>query len=180
MQSNESNPDIIVDFISGQSVPHVGPEINRQKVERYLVEEKGYLREEICVDAPIEVEIDGEVYRSTVDLVVQIEGRPLMAIKCAAGSLGSREREIVSAARLFSRSPLPLAIVSDGTDATILDTMTGKKKAVGMAAIPPRDQACKLAQAEPLPAIPSERLPGLKLVFRSYDSMNVNVRNRDG
>ena len=53
-------------------------EINRQQVEKYLVEEKGYHRNEIQVDAPIQVEINGDVYRSTVDLVVQIDDCPLM------------------------------------------------------------------------------------------------------
>jgi len=176
MKPDETNPDIIVDFITGQSVPHVGPEINRQQVERYLVEKKGYRREEILVDAPIAVDIDGEIYRSTVDLVVRIDERPLIAIKCAAGSLGSREREIVSAARLLAASPLPLAIVSDGSDATVLDGGSGKQKGSGMAAIPSREEAIVMAKAAPLPSLPADRLARIKLIFRSYDSMNVNVR----
>ena len=179
MKTDETNPDIIVDFITGQSVPHVGPEINRQRVERYLVEERGYRREEILVDAPIAVDIDGEAYRSTVDLVVRIDERPLIAIKCAAGSLGSREREIVSAARLIAASPLPLAVVSDGSDATVLDGGSGKAKGSGMAAIPSRDEALVMAKADPLPPVPADRLARVKLVFRSYDAMNVNVRGRD-
>jgi len=174
----DTNPDVIVDFITGQPVSNVGAEANRQQVERYLVEQKGYRREEVKVDAPIDVEIDGEVYRSSVDLIVQLEGRPLMAVKCAAGSLGSREREIVSAARLYGTSPLPLAVVSDGSGATVLDAATGKKKGDGLAAIPTRSQAVNLAQAEPLPPVAPDRLAREKLVFRSYDSMNVNVRAR--
>lgn len=180
MNPDETNPDTIVDYITGETVPHVGPEINRQQVERYLVEEKHYQREEILVDAPISVEIDGEVYRSTVDLVVRIGDRPLIAVKCAAGSLGSREREIIAAARLLAESPLPLAVVSDGREATVLDTMTGKKRASGLDAIPSRNEALKLAQETPIPPVPAERLIREKLVFRSYDSMNVNVQSRNG
>lgn len=179
MKPDETNPDIIVDFVTGRSVPHVGPEINRQRVERYLVEKRGYRREEILVDAPIAVDIDGETYRSTVDLVVWIDKRPLIAIKCAAGSLGSREREIVSAARLLADSPLPLAVVSDGSDATVLDVGTGKKRGSGMSGIPSRDEAVVMAQADPLPPVPADRLAREKLVFRSYDSMNVNVRSQE-
>lgn len=178
MNSNHDNPDIIVDYITGESVPNVGAEINRQQVERYLVEDKEYRREDILVDAPIEVEIDGEIYRSTVDLVVQIDKRPLMAVKCAAGSLGSREREAVSAARLFAASPMPLAVVSDGETATVLDTTNGKKKGTGLVAIPDRNEAIELAQAEPLAPIVPERLTRERLVFRSYDSMNVNVQKK--
>jgi len=176
----DTNPDVIVDFITAEQVPNVGAETNRQQVERYLIEVKGYRREDVIVGAPIDVEIDGDVYRSTVDLIVQIEGRPFMALKCAAGSLGSREREIVSAARLFCASPLPLAVVSDGTGATVLDAVTGKKAGDGLEAIPTRNQAVILAQADPLPPVAPDRLARERLVFRSYDSMNVNRRGRNG
>jgi hypothetical protein len=148
-------------------------------VERYLVEQKGYRREEVVVDAPIQVDIDGEVYRSKVDLVIRIDDRPVMAFKCAAGSLGSREREILSAARLFDATPLPLAVVSDGATATVLDVASGKTKGEGLAAIPHRTEAADLARADRLPPIAPERLTREKLVFRSYDSMNVNVNRKE-
>jgi hypothetical protein len=174
----DTNPDVIVDFITGEPVPNVGAEANRQQVERYLIEVKGYRRGDVIVDAPIDVEIEGEVYRSAVDLIIQIENRPLMAVKCAAGALGSREREIVSAARLYSTSPLPLAVVSDGSGATVLDMATGKKRGDGLAAIPSRAEAVLLSQADPLTPVAPDRLTRERLVFRSYDSMNVNVRRR--
>lgn len=175
MHDIKDNPDILTDYITGATVPNLGAEMNRQQVERYLVEEKGYRREEILVDAPIQVEIEGEVYRSSVDLVIQIGDRPLMAVKCAAGSLGSREREAVSAARLLGASPMPLAVVSDGATATVLDTLTGKPKGTGLDAIPHRREAMQMARSEPLPPIAAERIIRERLVFRSYDSMNVNV-----
>jgi hypothetical protein len=178
MNATETNPDVIVDFITGETVPNAGAESRRQRVERYLVEQKGYRREEVLVDAPIQVDIDGEVYRSSVDLVIQVDDRPLMAVKCAAGSLGSREREILSAARLFGPSPLPLAVVSDGSTATVLDVASGKSRGEGLAAIPHRTEAIGLARADRLPPIAPERLTREKRVFRSYDSMNVNVGRR--
>lgn len=180
MDTTQDNPDVIVDFITGESVPNTGAEANRQRLERYLVEQKGYRRQDLLVDAPIQVVIEGQAYRSTVDLVIRIDHRPLIAIKCAAGSLGSREREILSAARLFSDSPLPLAVVSDGSAAMVLDTVTGKKKGEGLSAIPARAEAVDLARAERLTPIAPDRLVREQLVFRSYDSMNVNVgKKRD-
>lgn len=178
MNATETDPDVIIDFITGATVPDVGAESHRQQVERYLVEQKGYRREEVLVDAPIQVDIDGEVYRSSVDLVIQVDDRPLMAVKCAAGSLGSREREILSAARLFGSTPLPLAVVSDGCTATVLDVASGKSKGEGLAAIPHRSEAIGLARADRLPPIAPARLTREKRIFRSYDSMNVNVGRR--
>jgi len=171
----DTNPDTIIDYITGRAVANVGAEANRQQVERLLIESKGYGREDVLVDAPIDVTIGDEVYRSTVDLVVRIGDRPVMAIKCAAGSLGSREREIVSAARLYGTTPIPLAVVSDGVDITVLDVTTGKKQGHGMDAIPHRDAAAALAEDAPPPMAP-ERRAREGLIFRSYDAMNVNVR----
>ena len=178
MTMNDTNPDVIVDFITGATVPNVGAEMNRQQVERYLVEEKGYRPEEIWVDAPIQVDIHGDRYQSTVDLVILVDKRPMMAVKCAAGSLGSREREIVSAGRLFGASPMPLAMVSDGSDATVLDVLSGKIKGKGLAAIPSRVEMVALSKTDPLPPIAPDRLGRERMIFRSYDSMNVNVHRK--
>ncbi|HSO20843.1 MAG TPA: type I restriction enzyme HsdR N-terminal domain-containing protein [Desulfosarcina sp.] len=178
MNPSPSNPEQVTDFITGRSVPNIGAEMNRQRVERHLVEEKGCRPDEIIVDAPIQMEINGECYRSTIDLVVRIDKRPLVAIKCAAGSLGSREREAISAARLLDAFPLPLAVVSDGYTATVLDTRTGRKMGEGLAAIPTREALVALANTAPPPPLTPERLARERLIFRSYDSMNVNVQRR--
>jgi hypothetical protein len=47
-------------------------------------------------------------------------------------------------------------------------------------AIPDKSEAIGLAQAEPAAADSPDRLTREKLIFRSYDSMNVNVRRSDG
>ena len=169
----------LTDYVTGEKVPDIGAEANRQAVERYLVEEKGYDRADIEVDAAMELEIKGAPYRTAVDLVVSAAGRRVMAVKCAPGSLGSREREIVAAARLLTDYQLPFSVVSDGATATVLDTVTGKKLGEGMSAIPSKEAAAAHMADAPLAAYPEERQEREKIIFRSYDSMNVNVqRNR--
>ncbi len=171
--------DWVTDFITGKKMPDVGAEANRQAVERYLVENKGYRAGDIEVDAPIEVIINGKAYSSTVDLVVSVAGRRTMVIKCAPGSLGSREREAVSGARLLERSyQIPLAVVSDGQTATVLDTITGKKIDQGLAALPSREAAEKRSAETVFQVLAEGRCEREKLIFRSYDSMNVNVGRR--
>jgi hypothetical protein len=97
-----------------------------------------------------------------------------MAIKCAAGSLGSREREILAAARITAAYQIPFAVVSDGKTAIILDTLTGKKIGEGMKSIPSKQKLLAYEKKSPFPELPKERLRREKLIFRSYDSMNVN------
>jgi hypothetical protein len=171
------NNDTLTDFITGRLVPIVGAESNRQRVERFLVEEKGYSIEEIRVDAPIWAPVPGGTYRSVIDLAVGLDGRTVMVIKCAAGSLGSRERETLAAARLFEDRPVPMAVVSDGNQYTVLDVETGKVIDRGPGAVPDRPQAAAMAKAPAAAALPEEHRRKEALIFRTYDSMNVNVRS---
>jgi len=168
--------DVIIDFITGKEIPDVGPEANRQRVERVLVEQKGYAKEDIEVDVPLEIEIGGKDYRSSVDLVVSLDGKRLMAVKCVAGSLGSREREIIAASRLLNKYQIPFSVASDGKTAIVLDTVSGKKMGEGLNAIPSKGVIKKSSAATQLEPLPQKRLEKEKLIFRSYDSMNVNVR----
>ena len=166
---------MITDFVTGKEIPNVGAEENRQMVEQLLVNEKGYSKEDIAVDVDLELTVAGETYRSQIDLVVGLESNRIMAIKCAAASLGSREREILAAARLLAEKQLPFSVVSDGKTATVLDTVSGKKLGEGLNAIPSKAQALeKLKEIQFLP-FPKEKREREKLIFRSFDSMNVNV-----
>ncbi len=169
---------MITDFVTGREIPNVGAEENRQAVAKYLVEEKGYSKDDIELDVNIDLTIAGEPYRSQVDLVVGISSGKLliMAIKCAAGSLGSREREIVAAARLLEDYQIPFGVVSDGKTAIVLDAVTGKKTGEGMAAIPSKKVAVSMLESYQRVRLPADRLEREKLIFRTYDSENVNVQ----
>jgi hypothetical protein len=97
-----------------------------------------------------------------------------MAIKCAAGSLGSREREILAAARITDTYQIPFAMVADGKTAILLDTLSGKKIGQGLQKVPSKQKlSAAIKNTEFLP-FPKERLRREKLIFRSYDSMHVN------
>jgi Type I restriction enzyme R protein N terminus (HSDR_N) len=174
MRDSRNHGDTIIDLITGHSKPNTGSENNRQNVERLLIATKGYDREDIEVDAPLCLEMDDGPYISRVDLVVRVKGIRYMAIKCAPGALDSREREIVSAARLLDAYQIPLAIASDGADLIVWETVSGRRVGHGLKFLPPRELA--EAQFDPgsVQPLPPARRPRVQLVFRSYDCMNVN------
>jgi hypothetical protein len=169
---------MLTDFVTGRGVPNIGAEENRQAVERYLVEQKGYDREDIQVEVPIEMDIAGEIYRSAVDLVVGIGQRRLMAFKCAAGSLVSYEREILAAARLLDRHPIPLAVASDGRTAVVLDTISGRRIGQTLDAIPAKPALAAQLTTLTCEALPAERRLREALIFRTYDRESVNRSRR--
>ena len=180
MTENSKPYFTIIDFITGREQPNVGAEENRQALERFLVNAKGYSKKDIEVDANIDLTIIGEPYRSQVDLVVSVDAGKtrFMAVKCAAGSLGSREREIIAAARLLDNYQIPVAVVSDGKTAIVLDTVSGKKMGEGLDAIPSKGEAQKQLISTELLPLPEERHEREQLIFRTYDSDNVNVKRK--
>ncbi len=176
--SDMSKPyTMLTDYVTGREVPNVGAEQNRQAVEKFLVEQKGYLKQDIEVDTDLSLTVAGEPYHSQMDLVVRADnGSRFMVIKCVAGSLGSREREVVAAARLLDDYQIPCAVVSDGSTAIVLDTVSGKKSGEGLDAIPSKQEAVGKLKAYEFPEFPKERREREKLIFRTYDIENVNVQ----
>jgi hypothetical protein len=174
---------MIEDFVTGKKIPDIGAESNRQVIEKMLVIEKAYAKDDIEVDAEIAFAIDGERYTSTIDLVVTVvvDNAPMRfaVVKCVAGSLGSCEREILAAARLLDPGyQIPIAVVSDGVSAVVLDSIDGKRIGETMKSIPDRYRAVKIAQRTGLIPCPPARLARERLIFRTYDSAYVNVARR--
>jgi len=175
MSDNTKSYDMLVDYITGKTVPNIGVEEIRQVLERFLVEEKGYKKIDISVDVDVAIDIAGRVYKSQLDLVVSVDDRRIMVIKCAAGSLESREREVLSASRIVDIHQIPYAIASDGKTAVIYDTASGKKTGDTLSRIPSRQDAKEILSTLKPVEISEKRREKEKLIFRSYDSMNVNV-----
>jgi hypothetical protein len=170
--------DMLTDFVTGNEVPNIGAEENRQMVERFLVETKGYSKDDIEVDAELKFTIGGEEVRSNVDLAVRVQGRRFMVLRCVPGSLVSRQRETLAAARLLDVYQIPFSVVTDGKDAELLDTITGKVLDQGMGAIPSKEEAIQQMKEIRLQPFPQDRLEREKIIFRSYDEMNINVQRK--
>ncbi|MGB5984212.1 MAG: type I restriction enzyme HsdR N-terminal domain-containing protein [Desulfobacterales bacterium] len=171
-----SAPDTLVDYLSGRPIPDVGAEKNRQAVIRYLIDTAGYERGDISAGVPITLTIGPAQYRSTVDLVVTLDEAPLMVVKCAAGSLGSREREALAAARLLYKRPVPLSAVTDGESATLLASASGRKIiSADLSVLPTRPRLRAMAETYPTQPLSETQRHRESLIFRSYDSMNINV-----
>ncbi|HSQ77640.1 MAG TPA: type I restriction enzyme HsdR N-terminal domain-containing protein [Nitrospirota bacterium] len=147
----------------------------RKTIEFLLFEKKGYAREEVRTQVVFEVILGQETAHSSVDFIVTVEGKKAMVIKCASGSLSSRERQAVAAARLLDSPPVPIAVVADPATAEVLDVMTGKVIGEGFGAIPVRDQILAvLSGREPKPLSP-ERIEKEKRILLAFDAIRCSV-----
>jgi hypothetical protein len=147
----------------------------RKTVEYLLLEKKGYAREEVRKQVVFDVVLGQETAHSSVDFLVSVEGKKAMVIKCASGSLSSRERQAVAAARLLDSPPVPIAVVADPATAEVLDVMTGKVIGEGFGAIPVRDQLLAVLSEKELKPLSPERIEKEKRILLAFDAIRCSV-----
>ncbi len=132
----------LIDFITGEELADTDDERNRQDLSKMMVHDLGYQKDELEPRRFIETLFSSQFVRSNVELSVNLGDKSFMIIRYAPGSLVTRERSVIAAARVLEKEyQIPLAIVTNGRDAELLDTKNGKVLATGMEAIPTRIQA---------------------------------------
>lgn len=133
------------DYLTGEELVDTDDERIRQQLSRLMVEERGYRREELLPRLQIETLFTRNFVTSTIDLTVELEGRQIMIIRYGPGSLVSRERSALAAARVLNDEyRIPLAVVTNGRDAALLDTITTSILDHGMQAIFDRNRAVEM------------------------------------
>ena len=133
------------DFLTGEELVDTDDERIRLQISRLMVEERGYKREELQPRLCIETLFTRNFVTSTIDLTVELAHKQIMIIRYGPGSLVSRERSALAAARVLNEDyRIPLAVVTNGRDALLLDTISTKVLDQGMQAIPDRQQALEM------------------------------------
>lgn len=107
----------------------------RQRVVATLME-KGFDARWIKKNEPFVLTMDEEELHIPIDLLVCVDARPALLIKCVNGHLASRERASLAMARLFRNHPIPFAIVANWLDAVVTDTLTGRTVGSGYLDLP--------------------------------------------
>ena len=156
------------DFITGREITDTDDERLRQRLARFLVEEKGYSKEDIEVKRRLEFTIDDKKVLSMVDFVVRIHGMSCMVIRYGPGSLVTRERPALASARILEPAPVPLTVVTNGEDAEVLDTLKGDMIGTGLGAIPAK-KTLEQRGAITLPPLSAKQLETEKRIVSAYD-----------
>jgi hypothetical protein len=83
----------------------------------------------------------------------------------------SRERSAIAAARILEKEyQIPLAVVTNGRDAELLDTATGEVLGTGMDAIPSRSSAEEMISTlEFRPAAEGKKREGEMRILNAFD-----------
>ncbi len=146
------------DFITGEELVDTDDERFRQKIARLLVNQKVWGKEEIVPRQKIETLFSGTYVTSRIDFLVYLDKQPFMIIRYGPGSIVTRQRPAIAAARvLLPDARIPVAVVTNGTDAVILETGHGKELGKGLEAIPSRKDARDLISQFPPEPFPEEK-----------------------
>ncbi|MEE4312935.1 MAG: type I restriction enzyme HsdR N-terminal domain-containing protein [Desulfofustis sp.] len=159
------------DYLTGEELVDTDDERIRQGLTKLMVEERGYRKEELQPRLSIETLFTRHFVTSVIDLTVRLEDRQFMIIRYGPGSLVSRERSAIAAARVLNPEyQIPLAVVTNGQDALLLDTATGKTIGEGLAAIPDRQAALDMLPSLLfLPFVDEEKRQREKRILNAFD-----------
>jgi hypothetical protein len=157
------------DFITGEIIADTHDERARQKIARLLVNDKGFSKDDVGVRRKIPLKVDGVAATVTVDFVLQVREVFFALIIFGPGSLVSRERPALAAARLLESYVIPYAVVTNGQDAAIMQTATGTVVAEGLAGIPSKDHAAAWMQGLDLQRLSESRLEKERRILFAFD-----------
>ena len=171
-------PDTLIDYLSGREIPFSNRDNIRQKLVRSLVEEKGYRKEDIVLDREIRFVMEGLQACSLVDISVGFDNKTFMVFKCAAGSIVSRERQIIAAARLLEDYVIPFAAVTNGVDLELLDAISEKVIDSGMLSVPTRQELFENSKKITLKPTNKKKLVYEQRILYTYDAMSCTLNCR--
>ena len=133
----------LVDFITGETIEDNLDERYRQKLAQLLVEKKDYNKNEIksrC-ELPVSAGVNKAVVK--IDFLITLSDKICMIIKYSPGSLVTRHRPVLAASRLIAPYQIPIAVITNGEDADVLDGYTNEVISSGFESIPGRQQLAK-------------------------------------
>jgi hypothetical protein len=147
----------LTDLLTGEILDDTLDERYRQKIARRLVDQGGYFPHEIEPRRKLMLRAGERRASIKVDFVIRIAGKAVMVIRFGPGSIVSRERPTLAVSRLIEAYQVPVAVITNGEDAEILNGDTGKIIGRGLEAIPTRSEMVERARTYPFSEVSAER-----------------------
>ena len=147
----------LVDFITGETLKDTHDERYRQKIARLLVNRKGYLKPDIRPRMPLTVQADEKKALLKIDFTVMLTGKFCMIVKYGPGSLVTRRRAALAASRLVAPYQVPIAVVTNGEDAEIMNAASAEIIGRGLDSIPAKSDLEDLTAKEAFITISDRR-----------------------
>lgn len=159
----------LTDFLTGDILEDTHDERYRQRIAKILVRKKGFEKTEVVPRTPLTVgagELRGVI---RVDFAVALDGRIAMIVKYGPGSLVTRHRPVLAMARLLVPYRIPVAVVTNGETADVLDTGDCRKIASGLDGIPSRSELAAIVADADFEAVSDKRREMESRIVYAYE-----------
>jgi hypothetical protein len=149
-------------------------EVVRDKIVHLLLSEKGYQEEDLELDVPFSLVMGPETFSLKASILIQIGGKKVVLIKCGAGSIMARERAALALARMFTDYQIPLTVVTNSEDATLLNTLDGETLDCGLGAILEKGQLLDRLEGLSYVPLPEKRLQMEKRILSAFEALGMH------
>jgi hypothetical protein len=159
----------IDDLITGETIKDTLDERHRQKLAGLLLGSKGYLRSDIQSRKSVLVQAGANRALIKIDFLIRLSDKLCMIIKYGPGSLVTRQRPVLAASRVLEPYQIPVAVVTNGEDAEILDGSSSEVLSRGLDAIPTKSELGQIAQRFDFTLIPDKRAEMESRILYCYE-----------
>ena len=147
----------LVDFLTDKIRVDTHDERYRQKIARFLVYQKGFTKEQIESLRPLVVTAGNNRGQIKIDFCIHLAGKIGMIVKYGPGSLVTRYRPTLALTRLVVPYQIPIAVVTNGKDAHVIDGKKGNLISQGIGSIPSAKHLLAIIKKASLNKISSKR-----------------------
>jgi hypothetical protein len=164
----------LTDYLTGQTLPDTHDERLIQHISRFLVEDKGFSKNDILTRRKMSVTVGDKTGMITVHFIIQIDQIPFAIVMYGPGSIVTRQRPTISIARLFGDSIIPYAIITNGKEANLMETKSGKVIGKDLNSIFSKDEAVTRLKDFHLETLTSERREKEQRILYTMDILTEN------
>jgi len=145
------------DFVTGEPIKDTHDERYRQQLARLIVDRKGYLKSDIEPRKSLLVMAGKSKAVIKIDFLINLSGKVCMVIKYGPGSIVTRRRPLLAISRVLEPYQIPIAVVTNGEDAEIIEGSSGNVISRGLGTIPSKSQLIEIASGNHFKPIAAER-----------------------
>ena len=157
------------DFITGETIIDTHDERYRQKIARLLINHKGYQKNDIKPRQDLLVQAGKNRAVIKIDFLINLSRKIGMILKFGPGSIVTRRRPLLAASRILAPYQIPIAVVTNGEDAEVLEGVSGRVVSRGLGTIPSREQLIEIVSADLFNRIPAERAEMESRILYCYE-----------
>ena len=130
-------------FLTGAVLTDTLDERYLQKIAKQLVFSNGFKKTEILNSVDLEILAGERKALIKVDFLIRFQKKIVALIKYSPGSLVTRRLSTIGLSRIIKPYQIPIAVITNGEDAEVLDGNSGKVIATGLKNLPDKKSVQK-------------------------------------